>query len=214
MPLGARSQASGARGWWGFRDRHGFLSGFHAKHGAGMLGSIWPWPWVSEAVWRLSTDTRSLSQQHRAEPALAIAFTSSSAALCCGIRAMGMESPGPIPASQQKESPLVSGACSIYTAYRGGFCLPRHWKMLHMGGQPHQSLFLLSLVRQGCIKMVFALLDAQNNSFAQGVRWRAVISLLPPWSWSSFKGWFLAPEVTAQAEPGCLLSWVCALVTS
>lgn len=141
-------------------------------------------------------------------------FTSSSAALCCGIRAMGMESPGRIPASQQKESPLVSGACSIYTMYRGGFCLPRHWKMLHMGGQPHQSLFLPSLVRQGCIKMVFALLDAQNNSFAQGVQRRAVISLLPPWCWSSFKGWFLAPEVTAQAEPGCLLSWVCALVTS
>lgn len=141
-------------------------------------------------------------------------FTSSSAALCCGIRAMGMESPGRIPASQQKESPLVSGACSIYTVYRGGFCLPRHWKMLHMGGQPHQSLFLPSLVRQGCIKMLFALLDAQNNSFAQGVRRRAVISLLPPWCWSSFKGWFLAPEVTAQAEPGCLLSWVCALVTS
>lgn len=128
----------------GLQGRTWFLSGFRAKHGAGMPGSIWPWPWVSEAAWRLNADTRSLSQQHRAEPAPAAAFTSSSATLCCGKRARGTESPGPIPASQQEESPLVSGACSIYTAYRGGFCLPRHWKMLHMGGQPHQSCYFYS----------------------------------------------------------------------
>lgn len=85
-------------------------------------------------------------------------------------------------------------------AHRGVLSAPQ-WKCCRQEVAVLMVLFLLSLVRQGCIKRVFALLDAQNSPCAQGVPCRAVPALLPPDAGAASKG--LCPC------PGCLLCWVC-----
>lgn len=93
-------------------------------------------------------------------------------------RALGL-----VPAPQREETSPVSGFSAHSTH--------RHASQRHLPAQALENaahgrpttltvLFLLSLVRQGCIKRVFALLDAQNNSsFAQGVQQKTVTSLAP-----------------------------------
>lgn len=105
------------------------------------------------------------------------------------------------PASLQEESLHSRLVPSPFTPAHRGVLSALQWKCCRREVAVLMVLFLLSLVRQGCIKREFALLDAQNSPCAQGVPRRAVPAPLPPAAGAASKG--LCPC------PGCLLCWVC-----
>lgn len=171
-----------------------------AVRGVGVLG-------VPGAARAVGTDSAWFLSPHRAGW-----LTVSVPALAPGAGSPAVPWGCPVP--QREETSLFPALVPalLSTTYRRGIRLPRHWKMLLVEGQPHRTggLFLLSLARQGCIKRVFALLDAQNNSsFAPGAPGRIATSLASSWVLELLQS-VLAARLPAGADtgsvcfPGCV----------
>lgn len=193
-------QASWGVGCWaGCWDY--LLSGFLAKHKVGTTHSTCPCSGISG---------RSGSRQ---VPGCPQGYPSGSVHSGAIQRALGS-----IPAPHQEETSLVSSFSVHFTHH---FVSRRHLSAQALENAAQGSpatvlvLFLLSLLRQGCIKRVFALLKPRITPhllkvFSAGLR----RSSPPPRSWSCFKACrslqCRSLPCVPHTQSRCLLCWVCA----
>lgn len=177
------------------------LSGFLAKHKAGTTHSTCPCSGISGRSGR------------RQVPGCPQGYPSGSVHSGAIQRALGS-----IPAPHQEETSLVSSFSVHFTHH---FVSRRHLSAQALENAAQGSpatvlvLFLLSLLRQGFIKRVFALLKPRITPhllkvFSAGLR----RSSPPPRSWSCFKACrslqCRSLPCVPHTQSRCLLCWVCA----
>lgn len=183
---------------------------FPAKHRVGTTHSTCPCSGTSGRSGRRQVPGCPLGLSPRAVP-LALSSQGCPSGAIQG--ALGL-----VPAPYQEETSLV---CSFSAHFTHHLVLRRHLSAQALENAAHGSpaallgLFLLFLLRQGCIKKVFALLKPRITPhllkvFSAGLR----LSSPPPLSWSCFKACrslqCRSLPCVLHRQSRCLLCWVCA----